>query len=81
MYSIAPANWAIDSSIRPNQVLPLGVRVDLGVMTIKGYLAFPIAPTLLKSYIILLSAISRHSLTESYPSSEKQSVYPTAPAD
>ena len=31
----------------PYQVLPLPARVDLGVMAIKGYFAFPKAPALL----------------------------------
>ena len=35
-----------DPSIGPYQMLPLQTRVDLGVMTIKGYSAFPKAPVL-----------------------------------
>ena len=32
----------------PYQVLPLQAKVDLGVMAIKGYSAFPKAPALLE---------------------------------
>ena len=38
--------WLID------QVLPLQARVDLGVMAIKGYSAFPKAPALLEPHIL-----------------------------
>ena len=34
--------------IRPHQVLPLWVRVDLRVIAMKGYSAFPKAPALLE---------------------------------
>ena len=34
----------------PYQVLPFPVRVDLGVMAIKGYSAFPKAPALLEPH-------------------------------
>ena len=36
--------------IGPYQVLPLWARVDLGAMAIKGYSAFPKAPTLLEPH-------------------------------
>ena len=39
-----------DPLIGPCQVLPCQARVDLGVMAMKGYLAFPKAPALLKSH-------------------------------
>ena len=36
--------------IGPYQVLPLRARVDLGVMAMKGYSAFPKAPVLLEPH-------------------------------
>ena len=63
----------------PYQLLPLKARVDLGAMAIKGN---PHSP---KPYwnltIRLFCVIPGHSLGESYPSAEKQSVYSTAPPD
>ena len=40
-------------------MLPLQARVDLGVMAMKGYPAFPKAPALLEPTIRLFSLISR----------------------
>ena len=57
-------------------MLPLRARVDLGAMAMKGYSAFPKAPA-----SDCLVSYSGHSLGESYPCAEKQSVYSTAPAD
>ena len=39
-----------DSYIGPFQVLPFQARVDLGGMAMKGYSAFPKAPTLLEPH-------------------------------
>ena len=39
-----------DPEIGPYQVLALWARVDLGVMTMKGYSVFPKAPALLKPH-------------------------------
>ena len=41
----------LNSSIGPNQVLPLRVIVDLGAMATKGYSAFPKAPDYSISYL------------------------------
>ena len=44
----------------PNQVLPLGLRVDLGVMAMEGYSAFPKAPALMEPHHqVVYSVISR----------------------
>ena len=40
-------------------MLPLRARVDLGVMVMKGYSAFPQTPALLESHIKLFRVISR----------------------
>ena len=40
----------LDPSIGPYQVLPLQSRVDLGVMAMKGYSAFPKAPAFLEPH-------------------------------
>ena len=73
------------SSIQPiDQVLPLWARVDLGVMAMKGYSAFPKTLALLEphhqiiSYYIQDTRWRGGGLT---PSAEKQLVYSTAPAD
>ena len=55
-------------------MLPLQVRMNLGVIAMKEYYALPKAPDCLVSY-------PGHFLRESYPSAEMQSVYSTAPAD
>ena len=66
--------WSIDKTC---QVLTL--LVDLGVMAMKGYSAFPKAPALLESQSLV--SYAGHSLVESYPSEDMQSVYSTTPAD
>ena len=53
------------------QVLPLWVRVDLGVMTMKGCSTFH-----QMSFVSYLG----YFVGESYPSTDMQSVYSTAPA-
>ena len=61
---------------------PLQARVDLGVIAIKMYSAFPKAPALLEPHHqIILVSYPGHSLGESYPSAEMQSVYSEATAD
>ena len=45
--------------IVPYQMLPLQARVDLALMAMKGYPAFPKAPTLLEPHHQILSVISR----------------------
>ena len=63
-------------------MVPLRARVDVGVMAIKEYSAFPKAPALLEPHHQIFSVISRALVGGgSYPSAEKQSVYSTAPAD
>ena len=59
--------------MRPLQVLT--VRVDLGVITMKGYSTFAIAPGL-EPQVSLVSRI----LADGYPSTEVQFAYSTAPA-
>ena len=39
-----------NSCIRPYQVLPFWARVDLGVMVMKGFSAFPKAPASLEPH-------------------------------
>ena len=51
--------------------------MDLGAMAIKGYFVFPKAPALLKPQSDCLMSYTGHSLGESYPSAEIQSVYST----
>ena len=63
-------------------MLPLQARVDLGVMAMKGYYAFPKATALLKPQPSnCLVSYPGHLLGESYPSAEMQSVYSAVPAD
>ena len=63
-------------------MLPLWVRVDLGVMPMKEYSALPKAPALLKPhYQIVLCHTQDTQRRGSYPFAEMQSVYSTAPAD
>ena len=57
------------------------MRVDLGVMGMKGFSVFPKTPVLLETHLHIVVSYSGHSLRGSYPSTEKQSVYSTAPAD
>ena len=57
-------------------MLPFQVRVDLGVMPMKGYSGIAKA----KPSDCLVSYLG-YSLEESYLSAEIQSVYSTAPAD
>ena len=71
-----------DPKIEPYQVLPLKVRVDLGVMEMKGYSTFTKYPALLKPHHqIVQVSYSGHSLGEFYPSVEMQPAYSTAPAN
>ena len=59
-------------------MLPLRVRVDLGVMVMKGYFAFScITGASLSDGLV---SYAGQLFRESYPSSEKQSFYCTAPA-
>ena len=60
----------------PYWMLPLQAREDLGVIAMKGYFAFPKG-----SPSDCLVSYPRHSLGESCPSAEIQSVYSTASAD
>ena len=63
-------------------MLPLQVRVDLGVMAIKMILCIPQSSRFTEGspWDCLLS-YQEHSLGESYSSIESQLVYSTAPAD
>ena len=63
------------------QVLPLRHRVDLGVITKKGYFTFPRTPRLWSLTIRWFSVISGHTLEVSSPSSEMQSAYSTISTD
>ena len=69
-----------DPQIRPYQMLPLRVKMDLGAMAMKGYSIFPKCPRLLPHYQIVLCHI-RTLVEGSYPSAGMQSVYSKAPAD
>ena len=63
----------------PYQVQPLRARLDLGVMAIKGYSAFPKVPALLEpQHQIVLCHIQDTRCGGSYPSAEIQLVYSTA---
>ena len=72
------SNNLSDPQIWPNQVLPLRVRVDWGVMIMKEFSPFPKTGASPSDSLILYPG---HSLVESYPSVEMQSVLSTAPAD
>ena len=61
-------------------MLPLWARMDLEAMLIKVYSAFKAQALLKASYQIVLCYI-QDSLWASYPSTEKQLVYLTPPAD
>ena len=69
-----------NSSIGPYQVPPLWARSDQGTMAIKGYSIFPRGPQTGASPSDCLMSYPGHSMGESYPSAEMQSVYFTAPA-
>ena len=57
-------------------MLPLRARVDMGVMAMKGYSAFPKAPALLEPSGCLMSYLGHAWWGRgSYPSVEVQSVY------
>ena len=60
-----------------------GPEWTIGAMAMKGHLAFPKAPALLKSHHQLFSVINRTLVGGggSYPSAEVQSVYSTAASD
>ena len=63
-------------------MLSLRAQVDLGVMAMKRYSAFPKAPALLEPHqLIVYISYPGHMLGESYPSAEIQSVYSAAQAD
>ena len=62
-------------------MLPLRVKVDLGVMAIMKYIVFLKAAVLLELHYHIVSCHTGHSLKESYPSAKMQSVYSAAPAD
>ena len=72
-------------------MLQLQARVDLGAMAMKGYSAFPKAPTLLEPHHQMKFCDISRTLVRggggggggerSYPSADMQSVYSTAPAD
>ena len=63
-------------------MLPLWARVDLEAMAMKGYSAFPNLQHYWNLTIRLLRVISRILIwAGSYPTTEKQSVYSTAPAN
>ena len=70
-----------DPKIRPYQVLPLWVRLDLGAMAMKGYSTFPKAPTLLEPHhqIVLDMTLNNHWGGVLTPSAEMQLVYSIAP--
>ena len=64
-------------------MLPLGAIVDLRAMALKEHPAFPKASALLKLHHQIKQSDGealhpRHSLGESYPSAEMQSVYSSA---
>ena len=65
----------------PQLVLPHRVRVDLGVMSMKGYSTFPKAPELEPHHQMGFSIMSRTYYRESYPTAEVQLVYSTVPTD
>ena len=44
----------------PKQVLPLRVRVDLGVMELKGHFIFPTSPAQQPPYQVQLMSYQRH---------------------
>ena len=67
-------------SIWPYQVQPLRVRVDLEVMAMNGYAAFPKSPRLEPCHH-WFNVISRILVGVSYLSAEMQSVYSTVPTD
>ena len=69
-----------NSCIWPYQMLPLQVRIDLGAMVMKGYFPQSFSITGASPSDCLVS-YPGHSLRESYPSAEMQSVYSTAQAN
>ena len=58
-------------------MLALQAKVDLGVMAMKEYSAFPNVPALLDFYYQILLSYPGH-VGKSYPSVEMQSVHSTA---
>ena len=62
-------------------MLQLRARVDLGVMAMNGYSAFPKAWALLESFYSVSYPGHYFLGGRSYPSEEMQSVYSTAPTD
>ena len=83
-FSLNVKQFYLTPLIEPYQVLPLRIRVDLGVMAMKGYTAFAkVSPLLDPHYQMVYFHIQDTccEVEEFYPSVEKQSVYSTAPAD
>ena len=70
-----------DPYIGPNLAPPIKARVDLRVMAMKNYSAFPKAPTLLVPHYQIVLWHIQDTSGWFYPSEEMQSVYFTAPAD
>ena len=64
-----------------DRTLSGATRVDLGVIALKEYSAFPKLQVYRSLSIRLFVFISRTLIRGSYPSAEKQLVYSTAPAD
>ena len=65
-------------------MLPRQARVDLREMGMKGYSAFPKAPTLLEPHRQIVYCHIQDTCWKgggSYPSAEVQSVYSTVPAN
>ena len=63
-------------------MLPLLARVDRGAMAIKEYSALIKTPALLEPHLqIFFVSYFGHSMRESYPSAEMQSVYFSAQSD
>ena len=66
----------------PQQVLPIWVKVDLGVMATKRYSTFPKAPGLEPRHQMQFSVVSKTLIErEVLLSAEMQLAYSTIPAD
>ena len=73
-----------NSQIRPDQVLPHRVRVELGVMAIKGYSTLPQSSSITAASLSdCLMSYLEHWLAGggSYPAAGMQSAYSTAPVE
>ena len=76
------SNSYTDLLTGPYQMLPLGARVDLRIMAMKGYDAFPKLPRLESHHQISLESYPGYSLGKgSYSPAEMQSVHFTAPVN